>query len=656
MNFLNFFKTKKIIDQNIQLFESVNEGVNKHLTHLEELILISGKEGGQQIINFVKEMLDILRGHSSSRFNTSVKWDGAPAVIVGRDPLGKFFVASKHGAFSQGIPKLNYSVRDILTNHDDSPGLADKLIKVFNVFKEANVDGTYQGDLIFFKGLLDKYTIDGEKYIGFKPNTLLYTMKADSDEARKILRIVNSNGVGIVFHTKYDTYLEQIKNQEGADVSVVRFKNTQPITSVENIVADNAYILDANFNNEAGTISLTSDETNFISRELEYLEHLLRTTNFKKLDPSALNFKNPNKNILSTLNIFINSLIKSERFIDDIESTYEDYKSWLSERLDTDIENRARKETKIQEKQSILQNLNSAEQSIKRVLEFTKKCKPIKDIFLSKYNNILKGAAIGQYAIEPNGDIRVTSPEGFVVFDQDQNGIKLVDRLEFSRINFNTPKIWADIPTDDYNTAKQDLETKQESFSFKEYFRERLYLENSTDVIVLWPGGFKPPHKGHFAALKLAIEESNANHAIVFIGPLMREGVNITPQQSKAIWDIYFKYLPGVICESIISPINPVKPVYDYVDSHLEDYSNIVVAAGAKEDDIKRYDGFKKKEKYNKVIVKPITIQGEGISGTLTRQKLSSGNIDDALNYFLPEEVKNNSEDVGAIKNILNIY
>ena len=38
---------------------------------------------------------------------------------------------------------------------------------------------------------------------------------------------------------------------------------------------------------------------------------------------------------------------------------------------------------------------------------------------------------------------RVTSPEGFVAIDQTGNAVKLVDRLEFSRANFNAAKDWA---------------------------------------------------------------------------------------------------------------------------------------------------------------------------------------------------------------------
>ena len=604
---------------------------NKHLTHLDELILVKGREGGEKTIDYITQMLDLLKGHSKSSVNTTVKWDGAPAVVIGRDPVGKFFVGSKSVFAAE--PKLNYSTQDILKNHAESPGLADKLIKVFNVFKNADVDGVYQGDLLFWKGSLDKnLSFDGDKYIGFRPNTILYAVRADSEEAAKILQVANSNGVGVVFHTKYTVSFDENKK--------VRFGGTQFGIGVEHINAPNAYVLDAKFENQAGTVSLTSEESIFIKREIDFLDHILRTINFKNIetDPKTL----PN------LNIFINSLIRKGGFIESTNDAYDGYKEWLASRWDSEIEKRTRKEAKIQQKNLALQNTENCKEDIIKIFQFIKNTKAVKDIFIQKYNNILKGASIGTYLIQANGDIQVTNPEGYVAFDQDQNGVKFVDRLEFSRANFTIPKDW--VPKNNEESQEQPT---NESFSFKNFFQKKIISESQGNTVVLWPGGFKPPHKGHFEALKNAIAQNNASHAVVFIGPKMREGVNITPQQSKAIWDVYLKHL-SVTCEAIICPVNPVKPVYDYVDAHLNDYTTFIVAAGDKEGDIKRFEGFKKDPKYSHVIPKPIEIQGGGISGTLTRQKLAEGNLNSALNYFLPDEVKNNKNDVLQIKQILS--
>ena len=622
MDFLEFYKHKEL------LVLEQNDATNKHLTHLDELILVHGKEGANKTIDFISQLFDLLKGHSKASINATVKWDGAPAVVIGRDPVGKFFVGSK-SAFAKDA-KLNYSVNDILKNHAEAPGLADKLIKVFNAFKNADVDGVYQGDLLFWKGSIDKnLSFDGEKYIGFRPNTILYALPASSEEAKKILQVVNANGVGVVFHTKYTVSYDENK--------IVRFGNTQFGIGVEHINAPNAYVLDAKFDNQSGTVTLTADESTFIKREIDFLAHLVRAINFKNIELD-------NKT-LSNINIFINSLIRQGSFIENIEEVYDSYKEWLSVRWDKDIEKRTRKEAKIQQKNTSLQNTENARADILKVFQFIKNTKLVKDIFIQKYNNILKGASIGTYLIQPNGDIKVTNPEGYVAFDQDQNGVKFVDRLEFSRANFTIPKDW--VKTEE-PLESPPQEIAAESFSFRNFFKEQT---EGNDITVIWPGGFKPPHKGHYEALKLSIQKTGATQAIIFIGKKMREGVSITPEQSKAIWDIYLKHL-NIEGEAVIpNAPNPVTPVYEYVDNHLTD--KIIVGVGDKDGDELRYSGFKKDPKYKNVSIEKIAIQGGGISGTLTREKLASGDIMDALNYMLPDEVKNNKQDLLAIKQIL---
>ena len=53
-----------------------------------------------------------------------------------------------------------------------------------------------QGDILFTKGDLKQVTIDGEKCIAFKPNTITYVVPADSDTAREMM----AAELGVVFH------------------------------------------------------------------------------------------------------------------------------------------------------------------------------------------------------------------------------------------------------------------------------------------------------------------------------------------------------------------------------------------------------------------------------------------------------------------------
>ena len=175
--------------------------------------------------------------------------------------------------------------------------------------------------------------------------------------------------------------------------------------------------------------------------------------------------------------------------------------------------------------------------------------------------------------------------------------------------------------------------------TFKQFF-----VENSLNRVVILPGGFKPPHKGHFEALKYLINKHQATKAMVYIGKSVRD--NITAEQSQAIWNIYKKHLP-VDTQVEISPVTPVKSVYDYVDMHL----SVPIAVGAGEEDQDRYSFFQKNaNKYSNVSVVPIPPQFGRISGTATRTKIAQ-HASDALN-FVPAEA---SSDIGSIKEILGI-
>ena len=91
--------------------ECYNNGIftddmpNKHLDHLEDLILY----GRREVTNAVNELMN----HPK----LSVKWDGAPAIVFGTDPRnGKFFVGTK-SVFNKIKVKICYDQTDIDTHY-----------------------------------------------------------------------------------------------------------------------------------------------------------------------------------------------------------------------------------------------------------------------------------------------------------------------------------------------------------------------------------------------------------------------------------------------------------------------------------------------------------------------------------------------------------
>jgi hypothetical protein len=97
----------------------------KHIEHLEDLPLNSGKQGLEQSVGALRQVQQHIKaGRKNS--DLTMKHDGSPSLVYGHHPdTGKFFVASK-SAFNV-TPKINYTEDDIQKNHGHAPGLVEKL-------------------------------------------------------------------------------------------------------------------------------------------------------------------------------------------------------------------------------------------------------------------------------------------------------------------------------------------------------------------------------------------------------------------------------------------------------------------------------------------------------------------------------------------------
>lgn len=159
-------------------------------------------------------------------------------------------------------------------------------------------------------------------------------------------------------------------------------------------------------------------------------------------------------------------------------------------------------------------------------------------------------------------------------------------------------------------------------------------LEDGTTRVSLFPGGFKPPHMGHFSNAKdLA---SASEKLIIYIGPKLREGIEITAEQSRKIWNIYAKYL-NIPVEIYISAITPVRDVYEWIDKNQEEVSEIHLGSIEGEDITKgRYGAIvKNPDKYSKVKIRPFKkIIGKTVDVEGGELKLSASSIRDSIDYL----------------------
>jgi len=169
----------------------------KHITHPEDRPLMHGRQG------FEHAHAALMSAHAQMKSgaktsNLTMKYDGAPSIVFGHHPkTGKFFVATK-SAFNKN-PKINYSDKDIDSNHGHAPGLASKLKHALkHLPKVTPSTGVYQGDLMHTKEDLKESLNEGaNSKVSFTPNTITYT--AHGAEADKIKK----SKIGVVVHQQY---------------------------------------------------------------------------------------------------------------------------------------------------------------------------------------------------------------------------------------------------------------------------------------------------------------------------------------------------------------------------------------------------------------------------------------------------------------------
>ena len=403
------------------LKESSKEGANLHLEHLEDNVLNRGIMGARESINFLQSLRDMLAGHSQNKVNITTKWDGAPAVICGINPdNGKFFVGTKSVFNKEG--KLNYTDEDIDNNHPN-PGLNSKLKTALAFLPKLGFNGIYQGDLLFTKGDIDRRNIDGTSYITFQPNTIVYAIPSDTIMARKML----DAQIGIVFHTAYfGKSMDTLKATFNIDIG--HFKTTKDI-----------WFRDASFVDASGTATFTKEETKQIT---SILSDAGRT--FRSIAPLVLNRIAASPTILMQIKTFNNTKVREGQAITNTSRHVTELQKWVEDRLNKEILASKKEDTKqkrLTEKNDLMRFYRTNASQLKLIFDLMNSIVEAKNIIVKKLETIKSSV---DTFVKTDDGFKVTGPEGFVAVDRLSGGaLKLIDRLEFSKNNFNAAKNWS---------------------------------------------------------------------------------------------------------------------------------------------------------------------------------------------------------------------
>lgn len=173
---------------------------NIHLPHIEEI-------ESDKAENILRATIDYFQ-RKRDDVHVSVKWDGAPAVVFGRNPENnRFFVGTK-SVFNKKKPIICHNHEDVNRFYSGEyyASLRDKLNTLYDFVLEVHPDRVYQGDFLFNNSDLKN---DENLNLTFKPNTLTYCVCRDSYSYQSIVR---DRDFGMVVHTEFvgNSFLDMV--------------------------------------------------------------------------------------------------------------------------------------------------------------------------------------------------------------------------------------------------------------------------------------------------------------------------------------------------------------------------------------------------------------------------------------------------------------
>lgn len=399
----------------LKLKQFIIEEKNTHMEHVEDLVFNEGVNGTRKAINFLRSLRDMLAGHNKTALTSTVKWDGAPAIFAGVDPRdGKFFVAKK-GVFNKE-PKVYKTPAEV--DADTSGDLAAKLKVALKEFSKLGIkSGVYQGDLMFTDDKKPE-VIDGEKYITFHPNTIVYAVPYDSELGRKI----RSAKIGVVWHTTY----------KGESFESMRASFGKTIVDKFNAVST-IWMDDANYKDYSGTATFTAEETKKVTEVLSRAGTL-----FNSISAPTLNGISNDEDLLLAVKTFNNSKIRKMEQISDTRAHVRELFHYIHDKYQKEIEKKktpAGKQKQEDTRKKILSFFAHHDQNqIVAIFDLVNLLVEAKKMIIEKMN---QAGHINTFLKTANG-FKITGVEGFVAIDHLTGGaVKIVDRMEFSYSNFS---------------------------------------------------------------------------------------------------------------------------------------------------------------------------------------------------------------------------
>lgn len=246
MNFKKFRTSKPLLE-------------GARIQHAEDIILWEGSSGAKRVLESLKGMAGNLIK------NVSIKFDGSPALIFGRDEDGNFIFTDKSGFTAKGYDGRSKSpeeLKEMLLNRSGGKNrenesyveFANRMASIFPLYEQAvpsSFRGYFKGDLLYFSTPPLR-----NGYFTFTPNVVTYEVRKESELGQQIAKSKSA----IVIHRVIDESggehpLTNPDIFQGTDVLVLKpvfvsepVKDvSSDIKEVENLINNQSQIIDSFF-------------------------------------------------------------------------------------------------------------------------------------------------------------------------------------------------------------------------------------------------------------------------------------------------------------------------------------------------------------------------------------------------------------------------
>ena len=282
------------------------------IDHAEDYVIFQGSKGAAHALESLKRLEQ--GGHS----DTTIKWDGSPAIIFGRNENGEFIFTDKSGFVKKGGVERATSGDDLArfllnrgggANRDkpDRIDFASKMKDAFALYEKAMPEdfrGYFKGDLLYY----NTPPIESNSFV-FTPNIVTYRVNVDSELGKKITQSKS----GVVLHRQ----LDEQGNEGPVKIDSNTFFIGNDVLAIPPVTVSKApKVVDNDIKNLQATVSKNAGAIDKLLAKDVLAE--LKLSDFDKILYLYVNQTNMQKDFFEWLKTSKVSQPKQQRIIDHI--------------------------------------------------------------------------------------------------------------------------------------------------------------------------------------------------------------------------------------------------------------------------------------------------------------------------------------------------